>query len=54
VRVSRQLALLRAHGLLARLGKTHRYKVTQNGRTIISAFLAAAQADIEQLTKLAA
>ena len=53
-RVSRQLARLRAHGLIARLGKTHRYKVTKKGRTIITAFLAAAQADIEQLTKLAA
>jgi hypothetical protein len=53
-RVSRQLSLLRAHGLIARLGKSHRYKVTKKGRTIITAFLAAAQADIEQLTKLAA
>jgi hypothetical protein len=53
-RVSRQLALLRAHGLIARLGKTHRYKVTQKGRTIITAFLAAAHADTAQLTKLAA
>jgi len=53
-RVSRQLALLRAHGLIARLGRTHRYKVTQQGRRIITAFLAAAQADTEQLTKLAA
>lgn len=53
-RLSRQLALLRAHGLIARLGKTHRYKVTRKGRMIITAFLAAAQADTEQLTKLAA
>lgn len=53
-RVSRQLALLRAHGLIARLGKRHRYKVTRKGRAIITAFLAAAQADTEQLTKLAA
>lgn len=53
-RVSRQLSLLRAHGLIARLGKSHRYKVTAKGRTIITALLAAAQADIEQLTKLAA
>ena len=53
-RVSRQLSLLRAHGLIARLGKSHRYKVTKKGRTIITAFLAAAQADTEQLTKLAA
>ncbi|MEO5959428.1 MAG: hypothetical protein ABIZ49_08815 [Opitutaceae bacterium] len=53
-RVSRQLSLLRAHGLIARLGKSHRYKVTRKGRTIITAFLAAAQADTAQLTKLAA
>jgi hypothetical protein len=53
-RVSRQLAMLRAHGLIARLGKTRRYKVTRKGRTLITAFLAAAQADTEQLTKLAA
>jgi hypothetical protein len=53
-RVSRQLALLRAHGLIARLGKSHRYKVTHKGHTIITAFLAAAQADTEKLTQLAA
>ena len=53
-RVSRQLGLLRAHGLIARLGTSHRYKVTRKGRTVITAFLAAAQADTEQLTKLAA
>jgi hypothetical protein len=53
-RVSRQLSLLRAHGLIARLGKSRRYKVTRKGRVIITAFLAAAQADTAQLTKLAA
>ena len=53
-RVSRQLGLLRAPGLIARLGTSHRYKVTRKGRTVITAFLAAAQADTEQLTKLAA
>jgi hypothetical protein len=53
-RVSRQLKLLRAHGLIARVGKTRRYKVTKKGRTIITAFLAAAQADTEKLTQLAA
>ena len=53
-RVSRQLSLLRAHGLIARLGKSRRYKVTKKGRTIITAFLAAAQADTEKLTQLAA
>jgi len=53
-RVSRQLALLHAHGLLARVAHTHRYVVTKKGRLIITALLAAAQADTEQLTKLAA
>jgi hypothetical protein len=53
-RVSRQLALLRAHGLIARLGKTRRYKVTQKGRQMLTAFLTAARADTAQLTKLAA
>lgn len=53
-RVSRQLALLRAHGLIARVPRTRRYVVTKKGRTIITALLAAAQADTQQLTKLAA
>ncbi|HEX2851689.1 MAG TPA: hypothetical protein VHO24_00520 [Opitutaceae bacterium] len=53
-RVSRQLARLRAHGLIARLGKSRRYKVTQKGRALLTAFLAAARADTAQLTKLAA
>jgi hypothetical protein len=53
-RISRQLALLRAHGLIARVSKTHRYIVTKQGRIIITALLAAAQANVQQLTKLAA
>lgn len=53
-RVTRQLSLLRAHGLIARVPKTKRYMVTKKGRTIITALLAAAHADTQQLTKLAA
>jgi hypothetical protein len=53
-RVSRQLALLRAHGLLAKVPKTHRYHVTKKGRQLITALLAAAHANTEQLAKLAA
>lgn len=53
-RVSRQLALLRAHGLLAKVPKTHRYQVTKKGRHLITALLAAAHANTEQLAKLAA
>jgi hypothetical protein len=52
--VTRQLRLLRAHGLLRKVSGTHRYVVTEPGRKIITALLAARQADVEQLTALAA
>ena len=52
--VTRQLRLLRAHGLLRKVSRTHRYIVTETGRNIITALLAARQADVEQLTALAA
>lgn len=52
--VTRQLRLLRAHGLLRKVSGTHRYVVTLGGRKIITALLAARQADVEQLTALAA
>lgn len=53
-RVSRKLALLRAHGLITKVSRTHRWKPTEKGRRIITALLAAREADVEQLTKLAA
>jgi hypothetical protein len=52
--VTRLLRLLRAHGLLRKVSGTHRYVVTEGGRKIITALLAARQADVEQLTALAA
>jgi hypothetical protein len=52
--VTRQLALLRAHGLLRKLPRTHRYQITTKGRRIFTALLAACYADVEQLTKMAA
>jgi hypothetical protein len=52
--VTRLLRLLRAHGLLRKVSGTHRYVVTGGGRKIITALLAARQADVEQLTALAA
>jgi hypothetical protein len=52
--VTRQLRLLRAHGLLRKVSGSHRYVVTEVGRKIITALLAARQADVEQLTALAA
>jgi hypothetical protein len=38
--VTRQFALLRAHGLLKKLPRTHRYQITTKGRRIITALLA--------------
>lgn len=52
--VGRRLLLLRAHGLLKRVPKTHRYLVTDKGRRIVTALLTARQASIEKLTALAA
>jgi len=53
-RVGRKLALLRAHGLIRKIGGTHRYVVTDKGRTTLTALLAACQANVAQLTQLAA
>jgi len=52
--VTRKLALLRAHGLIKKVGGTHRYVLTQKGSTTITALLAARQANINELTKIAA
>jgi hypothetical protein len=52
--VGRRLRLLRAHGLITKVPKTHRYIVTQKGRSLITALLAARQASTEKLTALAA
>jgi hypothetical protein len=53
-RVSRRLALLRAHGILRKVPRSHRYHVTAHGRTLVTALLAARAANTEQLTKMAA
>lgn len=53
-RVGRQLALLRAHGLIGKVSRTHRYVVTAKGRRVITALLAARRANTEQLIALAA
>jgi hypothetical protein len=52
--IGRRLCLLRAHGLIQKVSGTHRYVVTDKGRTTITALLAAKKADVNQLTKLAA
>jgi len=52
-KVSRRLALLRAHGLVAKVSHTHRWQVTDKGRRILTALLAARQADTEKLISFA-
>jgi hypothetical protein len=53
-RISRLLRLLRAHGLLAKISRTHRYRVTPKARLCATALCAAAAASTPQLTRLAA
>lgn len=53
-RVSRLLALLRAHGLIRKVSGTHRYQITERGRRTLTAVMAARNADVDQLTHLAA
>ena len=50
----RQIRLLRMHGLLAKVSHTHRYVLTEKGRSTITALLAAQQANAQQLTQFAA
>jgi hypothetical protein len=52
-RAGRQLALLRAHGLIRKVSRTHRYLVTEKGRRVITALLAARRANTEQLIAFA-
>jgi hypothetical protein len=53
-RVTRQIRMLRAHGLLAKVPKTHRYLVSETGRKAITALLAARNANTDFLTTKAA
>jgi len=48
--LSRRLRLLRVHGLIRKLPHTHRYLVTESGRAVITALVAAQQADTQKLT----
>jgi hypothetical protein len=52
--VTRKLRLLRGHGLLHKVPKTHRYVVSDAGRRTITALLAARNAHAEQFTGCAA
>jgi hypothetical protein len=52
-KVTRLLRLLRAHGVIAKIAKTHRYQLTEKGRSKLSALIAARNASTEQLMQAA-
>jgi len=52
-KITRLLGILRAHGLIAKVPKTHRYQLTDKGRTSISALLAARHANAMKLLQAA-
>lgn len=52
--ITRQLRLLRVHGLIKKVTGSHRYQLSERGRLVITALLAARDADVHALTKLAA
>lgn len=53
-KLSRQLRLLRAHGVIKKLNRTHRYQLTDRGRQITAALRATRDANIKQLLHEAA
>jgi len=52
-KITRLLALVRAHGLILKVQKTHRYQLTASGRRICTALLAAHNANVNRLTEAA-
>jgi hypothetical protein len=48
--VGRKLRLLRAHGLIRKVPHPHRYLVTESGRAVLTALVAAQEASTEKLT----
>jgi hypothetical protein len=53
-RVGRQLRLLRAHGLIRKIPKSHRYRLTPKGHLLTAALFAARQASVKHLLAQAA
>lgn len=53
-RISRQLRLLRAHGVLKKIPKSHRYRVTTNGHLLTAALFAVRETTLERLVGTAA
>lgn len=53
-KVGRKLRLLRAHGLVKKIPRTHRYQLTDSGRLLTTALRATRDANIQQLLRDAA
>ena len=53
-RLSRLLRLLRAHGIIKKVQKTHRYQLTERGRLLTAAIRATRDANLKQLLHKAA
>jgi hypothetical protein len=51
--ITRQIRLLRMHGLIRKVSGTHRYLVTDEGRQVITALQVAREADVTKLAKAA-
>lgn len=51
--ITRRLAIVRAHGLIVKVQKTHRYNLSAAGKRIVSALLAAHAADVGRLMSAA-
>jgi len=50
--VSRKLRMLRAHGIINKVSRTHRYQVSKPGNAIIVAVLTTARTSVNQLNRL--
>jgi hypothetical protein len=51
--ITRLLAIVRAHGLIVKVQKTHRYQLSAEGKRIVTALLAAHAANIDRLSSAA-
>ncbi len=51
--ITRKLRLLRAHGLIRKIARTHRYQLSDKGRATIMALMTARQANTATLAKAA-
>ena len=50
-RVTRKLRLLRSHGIIHKVGKSHRYLLTDDGRAVATAILRYRTITLDQLQK---